>query len=74
MNVRMAPEITGKFRAGDIRRCFADITKSREKLGFHPNVHFRAGMEELAGWLSQQIVVDKVEDATSELVSKGLVA
>src|SRR5204862_8035338 len=30
----IAPEITGKYRAGDIRHCFADINKSRTLLGF----------------------------------------
>ncbi len=32
----IAPHITGKSRAGDIRHCFADIGKSKAKLGFSP--------------------------------------
>ncbi len=27
------PEVTGQFRAGDIRHCFADVTLARELLG-----------------------------------------
>jgi dTDP-L-rhamnose 4-epimerase len=70
---QMVPEITGKYRAGDIRHCFADIGKCRAELGFSPKVNFRDGMEELAGWLSGQIAVDTVDRATAELESRGLV-
>jgi dTDP-L-rhamnose 4-epimerase len=70
---QMLPEITGKYRAGDIRHCFADIEKSRSALGFVPEVDFRDGMEELAEWLSGQIAVDTVDRATAELASRGLV-
>ncbi len=30
------PEITGRFRVGDIRHCFADILLARELLGYRP--------------------------------------
>lgn len=70
---QMVPEIAGKYRAGDIRHCFADIDKSRVELGFSPEVDFRRGMEELAEWLSGQIAVDTVDRATAELESRGLV-
>ncbi len=36
--------ITGKYRAGDIRHCFADISRSRDVLGFEPRKDFRAGL------------------------------
>ena len=70
----IAPHITGKSRAGDIRHCFADIGKSKAKLGFSPKVDFRAGLEELAGWLSHEIAIDHIEHATTELAQRGLVA
>src|SRR5262249_26959790 len=31
---QIAPMITGKYRAGDVRHCFADISLAREVLGF----------------------------------------
>jgi predicted nucleic acid-binding protein len=34
----LKPRITNKFRAGDIRHCFADISKIKAKLGYIPNV------------------------------------
>jgi dTDP-L-rhamnose 4-epimerase len=70
----ISPEITGKYRAGDIRHCFADIEKSRGLLGFEPQVAFDEGLEELAGYLADQIAEDRAEKATEELLQRGLVA
>ncbi len=68
----LEPEITGQYRAGDIRHCFADITKARQWLGFTPRVSLSEGMTELAGWLENQIAVDRVDQAKTELTSRGL--
>lgn len=70
----LAPQLTGKYRAGDIRHCFADIGKSERLLGFVPRVAFSHGLEELAGYLEGQIADDQVEKATAELARRGLVA
>jgi dTDP-L-rhamnose 4-epimerase len=70
----IAPHVTGKYRAGDIRHCFADLTLSRDVLGFMPKKDFRAGLAELAEWLSHQIAEDRVEHAAAELERRGLVA
>ncbi|MCP3402119.1 MULTISPECIES: NAD-dependent epimerase/dehydratase family protein [unclassified Bradyrhizobium] len=70
----IAPEITRKFRAGDIRHCFADIGKSRDLLAFEPHVAFKDGLEELAAYLADQIADDQAERATNELLQRGLVA
>jgi dTDP-L-rhamnose 4-epimerase len=66
--------ITGKYRAGDIRHCYADIRKSEERLKFRPAVEFAHGLQELAEYLAGQIADDHVEKATAELESRGLVA
>jgi dTDP-L-rhamnose 4-epimerase len=66
------PEVTGKFRAGDIRHCFADITLARRLLRYEPAVALEEGMAELAEWLETQTAVDRVEDATAELMLRGL--
>lgn len=65
-------EITGKYRVGDIRHCFADTTKTKKILGFEPNVKFEDGLYELAEWLKTQIATDNVSKASSELSSRGL--
>src|SRR3954465_11295029 len=70
----IAPELTRKYRAGDIRHCFADMGKSRDVLGFEPRVAFRDGVEELAEYLADQIADDQAERATKELQQRGLVA
>lgn len=68
------PHITGKYRAGDIRHCFADIGKAREVLGFAPRVAFSEGLAGLAEWLAGQVAEDSVEQAAAELERRGLVA
>ena len=68
----LEPQVTAKARAGDIRHCFADITRARELLAFNPQVELEAGIEELAGWLEHQAAVDRVEAASEELAARGL--
>ena len=70
----LQPQISGRSRAGDIRHCFADLTRAKALLGFEPQEDFAAGLEELAEWLAGQIAVDRVEEATAELQRWGLVA
>jgi len=72
MGKDIAPEVNGKYRVGDIRHCFADLTKARTLLGFEPRVDFEDGLAELALWLEGQIAVDSVNKATEELASRGL--
>jgi dTDP-L-rhamnose 4-epimerase len=71
---RIAPEVTGRFRTGDIRHCFADLTLARSRLGYAPVEAFEDGVAELAEWLSHQDAVDRVDQATAELRERGLVA
>jgi len=66
------PELTGKFRAGDIRHCFADATLARETLGFEAEVALDDGMAELAGWLEGQAATDRFDEAAAELTERGL--
>src|SRR5947207_270690 len=48
---QLPPDITGRFRVGDIRHCFADIALARQVLGYAPAVTLESGITELAGWL-----------------------
>jgi dTDP-L-rhamnose 4-epimerase len=66
--------ITGKYRAGDIRHCFADIAAARELLGYSPKMSFAAGMRELTAWLRSQNAEDQSEQAAQELHRYGLTA
>jgi dTDP-L-rhamnose 4-epimerase len=66
------PEITGRYRMGDIRHCFADISHARSVLGYEPKITFEEGMTELAEWLSTQTSDDRVVQANEELSRRGL--
>ncbi len=58
---QLAPVITQKYRAGDIRHCYADISKARRLLGYEPKVTHEEGFRELAAWLRNQHAEDKAE-------------
>jgi len=66
------PQIVGKYRIGDIRHCFADITKI-QKLGFKPQVDLASGIAELVTWGNPVQANDRVDQAIKELKDKGLV-
>src|SRR5205807_7131314 len=66
------PEITGKYRIGDVRHCFADISRASGVLGYKPEVELEDGLEELVEWLEGQQAVDRVEQASAELSARGL--
>jgi dTDP-L-rhamnose 4-epimerase len=66
------PEITGRYRMGDIRHCFADIALARAALGYAPRVGLDAGLRELASWLEGQHAEDRVAQASAELAARGL--
>jgi dTDP-L-rhamnose 4-epimerase len=68
----LQPVTTEKYRVGDIRHCYADITKATEILNYQPEVSLEKGLEELAEWLQKQVAVDNVDYAKEELVSRGL--
>jgi dTDP-L-rhamnose 4-epimerase len=72
LGVEIRPRVTRTYRAGDIRHCFADISRARELLGYEPEVSLEDGLAELAEWLEGQVPVDRAEDAASELAARGL--
>ena len=75
MGKSIQPQILGKYRQGDIRHCFADITKAERLLGWRPSKTFRQGVPELIEWVqSQREAQDGVESAWGELQQRGLLA
>jgi dTDP-L-rhamnose 4-epimerase len=72
LGVEVEAEVTGKFRAGDVRHCFADVTLARELLGYEPQVDLERGMTDLAGWLEGQVAEDRADHAAAELAVRGL--
>lgn len=72
MNKDISPEVTGKYRVGDIRHCFANTQRTEEILDFKPQINFEDGLLELAEWLKGEIAVDNVSKASDELAERGL--
>jgi dTDP-L-rhamnose 4-epimerase len=68
----LEPEVTGRYRVGDVRHCFADISLARDALGYAPEVDLDDGMAELANWLEGQAPTDQVDSAAAELAARGL--
>jgi len=69
---KFRPDVIYKFRNGDIRDCYADISRIRA-LGFEPELSLKQGLEDLIAWSDTQQAVSRVEDAHQKLVEKGLV-
>ncbi len=66
------PDMPGKYRAGDIRHCTADISRIR-KIGFEPRVSLRDGMKTLVEWGKKEDAKDMGGKALKELERTGLV-
>jgi dTDP-L-rhamnose 4-epimerase len=69
----IAPEVPGRFRTGDIRHCYADISKIRAALGYEPRVELEVGLAELGEWMRTQAADNRTRQAAAELERKGLV-
>ncbi|HSJ57539.1 MAG TPA: NAD-dependent epimerase/dehydratase family protein [Anaerolineae bacterium] len=69
----LEPVIVNKFRAGDIRHCYADIGKARALLGFEPRISLDEGMADLLAWVRQQTAEDRFAQVEKELAAKSLV-
>lgn len=66
------PEITEKFRPGDVRHCSADISLIKKTLGWKPSWNFEKGMHDLIEWGEKQAAEDLFDQASKELKTKGL--
>lgn len=67
------PQITERYRVGDVRHCTADISRAEALLDYAPRVALEEGFAELATWLKEQEKPDDgVEMHVAELASHGL--
>jgi dTDP-L-rhamnose 4-epimerase len=70
---RNAIDVSGKFRVGDIRHNFADISKIHNRLCFSPKVTFEEGVRRFAAWVATQpIPADRFDYSIEEMRRKGL--
>jgi dTDP-L-rhamnose 4-epimerase len=66
------PTISLKYRKGDTRHSYADITKIQSALNYQPRVTLEEGMKELVEWSRTVNAEDKFEQAAKELAARGL--
>ncbi|HVH15857.1 MAG TPA: NAD-dependent epimerase/dehydratase family protein [Candidatus Angelobacter sp.] len=67
------PRIENKSRAGDVRHCFADISKAKKILRYNPQIDIEDGLRELVEWGQKRGSVDSSDEAYSILVDQGLI-
>lgn len=72
LGIDIEPETTGRHRRGDIRHCYADVSRARELLGFEAGIDPATGIPRLAAWLRGQQPRDLSEHASAELRMRGL--
>lgn len=66
-------KVTGQYRMGDIRHCYADLTRAKAVLGYLPKISLNEGLSRFCDWAAQQPShKDKLNEATEELRKKGL--
>ena len=69
----LEPEITGRFRAGDIRHCVADVRRARDLLGFEARADRAASLRDLAAWVAEESPIDRTVAAVAALQERGLI-
>jgi len=57
----------GEFRIGDIRSCYADISRAGQLLGYRPEITLEQGMREFAEWARDQETTDLYQQTVDEL-------
>ncbi|MBA3013757.1 MAG: NAD-dependent epimerase/dehydratase family protein [Proteobacteria bacterium] len=65
---KIRPEVTGQYRLGDIRHCYADLTQASTLLGYSPEISIDKGLDQFVDWvLSQPLPDDGLDKANEEL-------
>jgi dTDP-L-rhamnose 4-epimerase len=73
-NLDIEIKISGKYRLGDIRHNYADLSKIKNALGFSPKFSFKAGITKFVKWVqTQDVEQDKYEGSIKKLKDKGLI-
>ena len=66
--------VSGKYRLGDIRHNYADLSKIENVLGFIPKFDFVTGLTFFVNWVkTQEVVEDNYDKSVVELRNKGLI-
>lgn len=73
-NVDIKPYISNRYRRGDIRHCFADVSKAERLLDYKPTVTLEEGLKGLIKWAKAHDwqAIDLFGKALKELEEKKL--
>jgi len=71
---KLKPIISQKYRKGDIRHCYADITRARNILGYSPSIDLMDGLLELTSWMEENkwSAKDNFKKTLEELEKRSL--
>ena len=73
MEATVPIRVTGRYRVGDIRHCYADLKKSAFLLGYAPKIDLESGLRSLSEWTeNQKSFSSELHRATDELKNMGL--
>ena len=70
---KVEPQVENAYRVGDIRHCYADISKIQRVLGYKPKVSLQRGLGKLVQWGQKAPAKDTFEKAARELAKRGLI-
>jgi dTDP-L-rhamnose 4-epimerase len=72
--INIKPYISYRYRKGDIRHCFADISRAKNLLEFVPSISIKEGLIELTYWAKEHKwgAIDLFEKSLKELEEKKL--
>jgi dTDP-L-rhamnose 4-epimerase len=69
----LEPQIVQRFRAGDIRHCYADISRI-QAIGYTPQTSLEEGISDLIQWVTKQPkALDQTALAVKQLDHRGLI-
>jgi dTDP-L-rhamnose 4-epimerase len=69
------PYVSYKYRKGDIRHCYADISRARQLLGYEPTIRLEDGLKDLVKWANEHkwAAADLSDKAIRELEERKLI-
>jgi dTDP-L-rhamnose 4-epimerase len=67
------PQVSGQYRFGDIRHCYADLSNVQRVLDWTPKISLRDGLNRFAEWVRlQPVPSDGLDSAMAELRRRNL--
>jgi dTDP-L-rhamnose 4-epimerase len=65
-------EDKGEFRIGDIRSCYADLSRAESLLAYRPTMGLEEGLTEFVAWANGRAGTDNYQKTVDELLRHGL--